>query len=178
MGARRRKQNISGSSRLRSRFSRNHNNYTCRWGIVAFTQIHFFDGDWVISCFGCVSLCSVLYNMFITCFHKTSVNAQPLSPLFFEEIAAHKEIYVLFSFLCLRLHFFLFFIFLLNFGYPLPTPILDRFGCHLWINFPALSAARAELLQRLRKKLLKKLLKKLAENYQETYKKCKELAEN
>jgi hypothetical protein len=59
--------------------------------------------------------------------------------------------------------------------------ILDRCWCHCWINFPALSAARAELLQRLRKKLLKKL----AENLQITIKKvtrmqrtCRELATN
>jgi len=35
--------------------------------------------------------------------------------------------------------------------------ILDRFWYHFGSNFPALSAARAELLQGLRKKLRKKL---------------------
>ena len=52
--------------------------------------------------------------------------------------------------------------------------ILDRFGCHFWSNFPAFSAARAELLQRLRKKLRKKL----AENLQRTSKKLTRNAKN
>ncbi len=52
--------------------------------------------------------------------------------------------------------------------------ILDRLWCHVWINFPVLSAARAELLQRLRKKLLKKL----AENLQGTIKKLTRNAKN
>ena len=52
--------------------------------------------------------------------------------------------------------------------------ILNRFWCHFWINFPALSAARAELLQRLRKKLLKKF----AENLQRTIKKVTKNAKN
>ena len=86
-------------------FSRNHSN-PCAVGTSWLLKGHFFDGDWLICCFGCVSLCSVLYNIFITLFHKTLVNAQPLSPPFFEEIAAHKEIYVSFSFVCLRLRLF------------------------------------------------------------------------
>ena len=81
-------------------FSRNNSNY-CAVGAPWLLKGHLFDGEWLICCFGCVYLCSVLYNMFITCFHKTSVNAQPLSPLFFEEIAAHKKRCV-FSCLCLR----------------------------------------------------------------------------
>ena len=69
--------------------------------------------------------------------------------------------------------FFLVFIFLLIFGYPLPTPlgqigsILDRCWCHFWSSFPSFSTARAELLQ----KSSKKLLKKFAENLQRTSKK-------
>ena len=50
---------------------------------------NFFDGDWLTYCFCCVSLCYVLNNICITCFHKTSINAEPLSPPNFEEIAAH-----------------------------------------------------------------------------------------
>ena len=97
-----------------------------------------------IFCFCCVSLCSVLYNIFITFFQKTSVNAQPLSPPFFQEIAAHKEIQLFFSFWCLRLRFFYFFIFLLIFGYPLPTPwarfapFLIDFGAIFGPTFPRL----------------------------------------
>ena len=59
----------------------------------------FLDGDWLIFCFRCVSLCSVLYNILITCFQKTLVNAQPLSPPFFAETAAPKQKYV-FSHFC------------------------------------------------------------------------------
>ena len=64
------------------------------------------------------------------------------------------------------------FIFLLIFGYPLPTPWarLALFwidvGAIVGLTFPAFSAARAELLQSLRKKLRKKL----AENLQRTSK--------
>ena len=40
-------------------------------------------------------LCALFYTTILSfCFQKTSVNAKPLSPPFFEEIAAHKEIYV------------------------------------------------------------------------------------
>ena len=124
-----------------------------------------------IFCFCCVSLCSVLYNIFITFFQKTSVNAQPLSPPFFEEIAAHKEIQFFFSFWCLRLHFFYFFIFLLIFGYPLPTPwarlapFWIDFGAIVGLTFPAHCAARAEILKRLRKKLrMQRSSKQLARN--------------
>ena len=52
--------------------------------------------------------------------------------------------------------------------------ILDRFWCHFGINFPALSATRAELLQRLRKKFLKEL----AEYLQRTIKKLTRNAKN
>ena len=52
--------------------------------------------------------------------------------------------------------------------------ILDRFVCHVWSNFPALSAARAELLERLRKKLRKKL----AEDLQITSEKSTRNAKN
>ena len=40
-------------------FSRNHNNY-CAVGTAWLLKCHFFDRDWPICCFGCVSLCSVL----------------------------------------------------------------------------------------------------------------------
>ena len=115
----------------------------CRWNIVSFKRSFF---RWIcqIFCFCCVSLCSVLYNIFITFFQKTSVNAEPLSPPFFLEIAAHKEIQFFFSFWCLRLRFFYFFIFLLIFGYPLPTPwarfapFLIDFGAIFGPTFPRL----------------------------------------
>ncbi len=76
--------------------------------------------------------------------------------------------------------FLLFFNISVDFRLPLADAlgqirsILDRFWCHLWIIVPALSAARAELLQRLRKKLLKKL----AENLQRIIKKVTRNAKN
>ena len=111
---------------------------------------------------------SIIY-LFI--FHETSVNAQPLSPTFFDEIAAHK--FLFFFIFVLAFAFFLFVHTFVDFRVPLADPlgqigfILDRFWCHLWLNFPALSAARAELLQR----SSKKFRKKLAENLQRTSKK-------
>ena len=112
-------------------------------------------------------------------FHKTSVNAQPSSPPFFEEIAAHNCFYC-FLICVFAFAFFLFVHISVDFRVPLADPldligsILDRFGYHCWINFPAFSAARAELLQRLRKKLRKKL----AENLQRTSKKLTRNAKN
>ena len=44
-------------------FSRNHSN-PCAVGTSWLLKGHLFDGDWLVSCFGCVSLCSVLYNLF------------------------------------------------------------------------------------------------------------------
>jgi hypothetical protein len=88
---------------------------------------------------------------------------------------------------------FEFFSIFVDFRVPLADPlgqigsILDRSRCHFWFNFPALSAARAELLQRLRKKLRKKLeenlqrtIKKLTRNAKRTFRElarnvCKEL---
>ena len=116
-------------------FSPNHSNY-CAVGTAWLLKGHFFYGDWLILCFCCVSLCSVLYNIFITFFQKTSVNAQPLSPPFFQEIAAHKEIYVFFSFLCFA--FFQFFHISVDFRVPLADAlgqirsIFDWFWCHFW----------------------------------------------
>ena len=69
-----------------------------------------------------VSLCSVLYNVVIIFCNKTSVNAQPLSPSLFEEITAHKKKTKCSHVSCLRLRFFLCFIFVSIFGYHLPTP--------------------------------------------------------
>ena len=102
-------------------FSRNHSNPRAvgtSWRLKG----HLFNGDWLIVCFCCVSSCSVLYDMFITLFQNISVNAQPSSPSFFAEIAAHKKGEVFFSLLCLRLRLFYFCLFLLIFGNPLPTP--------------------------------------------------------
>ena len=45
-------------------FSQNHSN-PCAVGTSWLLKGHFFDGDWLIFCFCCVSLCSVLYNIFI-----------------------------------------------------------------------------------------------------------------
>ena len=82
-----------------------------------------------------------------------------------------------FSHFCVCVGVFLFVHILVDFRVPIADPlgqigsILDRFWCHLWSNFPAPSAARAELLQR----STKKLCKKLAENLQRT---CKKLTKN
>jgi hypothetical protein len=76
--------------------------------------------------------------------------------------------------------FFLFFQISVDYRVPLADAlgqirsILDRFWYHFGSNFPALSAARAELLQGLRKKLRKKL----AENFQRTIKKLTRNAKN
>ena len=116
--------------------------------------------------------------MFINFVPKTSVHAQPLSCLFFEEIAAHKK--MLFSHLCVCVCVCSICLYLLIFGYPLPTPWarLALFwidvGDICGLTFPALSAARAELLQRLHKKLRKKL----AENLQRTSKQLTRNAKN
>jgi hypothetical protein len=73
-----------------------------------------------------------------------------------------------FAFVCC----FVFFHISVDYRVPLADPlgqigsILDRFRCHFWFNFPVFSAARAELLQRLRKKFRKKV----AENLQRTTK--------
>ena len=63
-------------------FSQNHSNPSAA-GTLWLLKGHFFDGDCLSFCFCCVSLCSVLYNIFFC--QKTSVNAQPLSPLFFRK---------------------------------------------------------------------------------------------
>ena len=87
-------------------FSGNHNNY-CADGTSCFWKGQLFDGDWLILCFWCVSLCNVLYTMFITCFHKTSVNAEPWNPSILKK-SPHITINVCFSFFIfvrLRLHF-------------------------------------------------------------------------
>jgi hypothetical protein len=93
------KTSISCSSLLRPLFPRNHSNYRAvrtSW----LSKGYLFNGDWLICCFGCVFLCSVLYNIFYRLlFHKASVNAEPFIPPFFEETAAHKK-YMLFSHFC------------------------------------------------------------------------------
>ena len=65
-------------------------------------------------------LCYVFYTICVTCFHKPSVNAEPLSPPIFEEIAAHKKKGVS-SHVCVCVCVFSIFKILLIFGYPLPT---------------------------------------------------------
>ena len=64
-------------------FPRNHSNY-CAVGTSWLLKGHLFDGHWLICCFCCVSLCSVLsiFKNHLLC-QKTFINAQPLSPPFF-----------------------------------------------------------------------------------------------
>ena len=65
-------------------------------------------------------LCSVIYSIFYI-FHKTSLNAQPLLPPFFEELAAHLK-HNMVSHLGVLRFFFYFLIFGFICWYPLPPP--------------------------------------------------------
>ena len=122
-----------------------------------------------------------MYNFLLSFlfFYKASVNAQPLSPPFLRK-STHINKYMFVSHFCVCVCVFQFFHISVDFRVPLADAlgqigsILDRFGCHFWSNFPAFSAARAELLQRLRKKLRKKL----AENLQRTSKQLTRNAKN
>ena len=70
MGANRHKKSISGSSLLRSLFSRNHSNY-CAVGTSWLLKAHYVNGDLLIGCFFCFSLCHVFYTIcFIIVFIK------------------------------------------------------------------------------------------------------------
>ena len=97
-------------------FSRNRSNY-CVVRTHWFLKGHFSDGDWLIFDLLYICLCYVLYNIFITFVHKTSVNTQTSSPPFFEKNTPHNKKICCFWFRCLRLHFFYFFVFVLIFGY-------------------------------------------------------------
>ena len=141
-----------------------------------FWKVILFDIHWLMFCFRCVSLYFVLYNILNTFVQKTSVNAQPLSCPFFEEIAAQKKNI---SNLCACVCVFSIFSYFCWFsGTPTPWARLALvwidFGAIWGLTFPALSAARAELMQRLRKKLRKKL----AENLQRTSKQLTRNAKN
>ena len=94
------------------------------------------------------------------------VIAQPSSPPFFEEISAHIIFLLIFMFAFAFFHFHMLVDFRVPPAYPLGQigSILDRFWCDIVFNFPVLSDARAELLQR----SSKELRKKLAENLQRT----------
>ena len=52
-----------------------------------FQKVILFDADWLIFCFFSYPVCYLLHNIFITIFHDTTINAQPLSPPIFEKIA-------------------------------------------------------------------------------------------
>ena len=165
-------------------FSRNHSNPRAV-GASWLLKGHLFDGDWLIFCFCCVSLCSVLYNISINLFFLTWVNAQPLSPPFFEEIAAHTKKHV-FSQLCVCVCvFFYLFIFLLIFGYPLPTPRASL--ASFWIDLgaivglafprfppPALNSCRDFAINFARN--LQRTCRELSRNLQEMRRTCGELA--
>ena len=58
---RRLKKSWRGTGSETTLSSRNHNN-PCAVGTSWLLKGHFFDGDWLICCFGCVSLCSVLFE--------------------------------------------------------------------------------------------------------------------
>ena len=82
---------------------------------------------------------NTLFNNIL--FQKTSVNVQPLSCLFFEEIAAHKK--DMFFLICV-FAFALFLLFHISVDFQVPLAdalgqigsIWDRFWCHFWSNFP------------------------------------------
>ena len=104
-------------------FSRNHNNYFAVWTngflkVIVSIEIGSF------SVFVCFSLVYVLYTIFITFVHKSSVNAQPLSPPIwkkFSPLFKKRKAFSLILFL-LRLILFTFYICSLFFEYPLPPP--------------------------------------------------------
>ena len=85
-------------------------------------------------------LCALFYTRFyhFFFFQKPSVNAQPLSLPLFEEIAAHNK-YMFFLNFVFAFAFFLSSIFLLIFGYPLPTPWARLAPC--WIDVGAIVGA-------------------------------------
>ena len=95
--------------------------YYCVVGTSWLSKGHLFDGAWLSVCYCCVSLNSVLYNMSITCFHKTSVNVKPVSLHIVEEIAAYRKQHV-FSHFCVCV-FVLFFYILIDLLVPLATPL-------------------------------------------------------
>ena len=184
-GAKNRKTLNCAEAPFRPWFSRNQSNY-CTVGTSWLLKGHLFDGDWLICCFGCVSLCYVLYNMFIIYFfHKTSVNAQPLSPPCFEEIAARKKKTIL---ICVFAFAFVqFLIFLLIFGYPLPTPWTRL--AQFWIDvgtivgptFPRFSPPALDSCRDLARNFarnLQRTCRELARNVQEMQRTFRELARN
>ena len=135
--------------------------------------------------------CALFYTTFSSLlffFQNTSVNAQPLSPPFFEEIAAHKKyLFVSHVRVCVCVIFY-FFIFLLISGYPLPTPWARL--APFWIDLgaicgptfprfppPALNSCRdfKGNFARNFARNLQRTCRELARNWQET---CKELPEN
>ena len=87
-----------------TQFFTNHNNYRAVW-TSCFFKVRFSMEIGLISVLCCVSLCYVLYSIFITLLYKTSVNVKPLTTPVFEEFAAYLTTLCLFSFVCLRLRF-------------------------------------------------------------------------
>ena len=143
---------------FQTQFSRNHSN-PCAVGTSWLLTGHFFDVHWLIVCFRCVSLCFVLYNIFITFFKKHPSRWA----IRFLRKSQHIKNIIIFLIFVFAFAFFLLFHISVDFRVPLADAlgqigiIFDRCWWHCWFNVSAFSAARAELLQRLRKKFRKKL---------------------
>ena len=123
--------------------------------------------------------------------HKASVNAQPLSPPFFEEIAAHNKNVIFFLICVFAFAFFYLFHIVVDFRVSLADAlgqigfILNRCWCHCWSNFPAFSAARAKLLQNFARNFARnfsrnsqRTCRELSRKLQEMQRTCRELAAN
>ena len=110
---------ISGSSLFQTLSSRNHNHYCTvgtSWLLKVIISME-IDSFAVLVAF----LCALFYTRCSSpLFFKTSVHAQPLSPPFFEEIAAHKK-YMCFVIFVFAFCFFYFVHIYVDFWIPLPT---------------------------------------------------------
>ena len=101
----------------------------------------FLDGDWLIFCFCCGSLCSVLYNMFITFFSKSIGKRPTVEPSVFWGNRRTLKNNILFSFWC----FAFVFVFICSFCcwfvgthcHPLGQigHIFGRYWCHFVWQF-------------------------------------------
>ena len=80
---------------------------TVPFGPSFFVEGHLFDADWLIFLFVMLFCVLSLYNMFITFFHNTTVNAKPLSPPIFKKIGLYLKEKSLFCFFAFAAFFIL-----------------------------------------------------------------------
>ena len=115
---------------------RNHSNY-CAVGTYCFLKGRFLAQDSPIFVFLCFSVCYLFLNIFITIFHNTTVNVQPLSPPNFETKKNAPYLKTKNIFICwvLCVCVFYFFIFVSIFRYPFP-PLGQNAQCLIvWCVF-------------------------------------------